>query len=60
MRIRAVVGDADGGRLLVDEESGPEFEAAALGQSLAERMVAAGAGELLEQARQAAEADGAV
>ena len=60
MRIRAVVGDADGVRLLVDEESGPESEAAELGHSLAERMVAAGAGELLEQARQAAEADGAV
>ena len=56
--IEAAVGDADGKRLMRDAERGGPGEAAETGARLAERMIDAGAGELLERAREAAQGDG--
>ncbi len=51
VRLDGVVGDPDGKRLLRDGQEGGLDAPAELGQRLAERMLGAGAGELLEQAR---------
>jgi hydroxymethylbilane synthase len=51
LHVEAVVGDADGQRLIRDRETGAAQDGVALGQRLAERMLSNGAGELLEQAR---------
>jgi hydroxymethylbilane synthase len=52
LQLRAAVGDPDGKTLLRDEESGSVADASAIGERLAQRMLDAGAGELLQQARQ--------
>lgn len=54
LRIRAAVGDPDGRTVLRDEEAGPRRDAVALGEKLADRMLEAGAGDLLQAAREAA------
>jgi hydroxymethylbilane synthase len=59
LHLRAVVGDADGTRLLREETRGDPADAAAAGRELAERLLEAGAATLLEDARAAAERDGA-
>jgi hydroxymethylbilane synthase len=46
-----LVAEPDGSRLLRDNQSGSAGHSAALGASLAERMLAAGAGPLLERLR---------
>lgn len=51
VRLDAVVGDPDGKRLLRDREEGGLDAPAGLGERLAERLLSAGAGDLLEQAR---------
>ncbi len=56
IRVRAVVGDPDGTTLLQETETGPATEAGAIGRRLAERMLDAGAADLLEKAREASEA----
>jgi hydroxymethylbilane synthase len=58
LRVEAVVGDADGRQLMRDDESGRPEAAAEIGARLARRMLDAGAGELLERAREAAQSDG--
>lgn len=57
LRLEAVVGDPDGRRLLRDAIVGPATDADGLGQALAERMLAAGAAELLRLARTTVPAD---
>jgi hydroxymethylbilane synthase len=54
LRIRAAVGDPDGARVLRDHESGMPEQASVLGERLAERLLAAGAADLLAAAREAA------
>ncbi|HMH87093.1 MAG TPA: hydroxymethylbilane synthase [Steroidobacteraceae bacterium] len=49
--LRGLVAEPDGSRLLRDTESGSAENPAALGRQLAERMLAAGAGPLLERLR---------
>jgi hydroxymethylbilane synthase len=49
--LRGLVAEPDGSRLLHDTESGSAGNPAALGRQLAERMLAAGAGPLLERLR---------
>jgi hydroxymethylbilane synthase len=49
--LRGLVAEPDGSRLLRDTESGSAGNPAALGRQLAERMLAAGAGPLLERLR---------
>jgi len=49
--LRGLVAEPDGSRLLRDTESGSAENPAALGRQLAERMLAAGAGLLLERLR---------
>lgn len=49
--LRGLVAEPDGSRLLHDSESGSAENPAALGRRLAERMLAAGAGPLLERLR---------
>jgi hydroxymethylbilane synthase len=49
--LRGLVAEPDGSRLLHDTESGSAENPAALGRQLAERMLAAGAGPLLERLR---------
>ena len=49
--LRGLVAEPDGSRLLRDTESGSAGNPAALGRQLAERMLAAGAGTLLERLR---------
>jgi hydroxymethylbilane synthase len=49
--LRGLVAEPDGSRLLHDTESGSADNPAALGRQLAERMLAAGAGPLLERLR---------
>jgi len=51
LTLRAVVGDADGERLMRDEERGPATDADAIGRRLAQRMARAGASQLLEASR---------
>jgi hydroxymethylbilane synthase len=52
LRIEAAVGDPDGKELMRDRESGKVQDAAMLGGRLASRMLGAGAGRLLHQARE--------
>jgi hydroxymethylbilane synthase len=47
LRLAGLVGSADGATIFADETSGPAAEAARLGNDLARRLVAAGAGRLL-------------
>jgi hydroxymethylbilane synthase len=47
--LRGLVAEPDGSRLIRDSVSGSAAEAQALGDRLAERVLAAGAGELLER-----------
>jgi hydroxymethylbilane synthase len=49
--LRGLVAEPDGSRLLRDTASGNAADAAALGRQLAERILAAGAGPLLERLR---------
>ncbi len=58
LSLRAVVGDADGCQLLRDAAEGPLGDAEKIGAAVAERMLEAGAGELLDAARRAAGVDG--
>jgi hydroxymethylbilane synthase len=51
IRIDGLVAEPDGSRLLRDSSSGSAENPAALGRQLAERMLAAGAGPLLERLR---------
>lgn len=51
IEIDAVVGDPDGKTLLRDRIHGPEDRGDLLGEELAARLIAAGAAELLRQAR---------
>jgi len=51
LRVRGLVGEPDGSRLIEDEVSGPATEAEALGTELAERLLAAGAEAVLAQVR---------
>jgi len=57
VRVRAAVGDPDGAHVLRDEQRGPRGDAVAIGERLADRMLAAGAGDLLAAAREAAADD---
>lgn len=50
LRVRGLVGLPDGSRVLSEAVSGPARRAADLGEELAGRLLAAGAGELLGQA----------
>ncbi len=54
LRLRGRVGAPDGSRMLGDEASGPAGEGQSLGRKLAKRMLAAGAGALLDGLRTAA------
>ena len=54
LRLRGLVGAPDGSRLFADEIQGPATEGPALGFALAERLLAAGAGALLDELRAAA------
>jgi hydroxymethylbilane synthase len=54
--LRAAVGDPDGAEMMHDRESGSADEARSIGERLAERMLAAGAGKLLARARDDTEA----
>lgn len=56
LRLRGRVGAPDGSRMYADEVAGPASEGVALGRSLAERLLAAGAGTLLDELRTAARA----
>jgi hydroxymethylbilane synthase len=58
LQIEAAVGEVDGRQLMKDAERGRPGEATEVGARLAERMLEAGAGELLERAREAAQGDG--
>lgn len=49
MRLRACVGEPDGSRLIADECRGPAAEGERLGTELAERLLDAGAGEILAE-----------
>jgi hydroxymethylbilane synthase len=54
LRLRGRVGAPDGSRMYSDEVAGPAGDAASLGRRLAERLLAAGAGALLDELRTAA------
>jgi hydroxymethylbilane synthase len=47
LHLRALVGSVDGSEVIEDEIRGPAAEAAALGEALAGRLLAAGAGRIL-------------
>lgn len=47
LHLRGLVGALDGSRIIMDEIHGPATEAEKLGQQLAERLLAAGAGDIL-------------
>lgn len=47
LRLRGLVGSLDGQQIIRDELSGPATQAEQLGQQLAERLLAAGAGDIL-------------
>jgi hydroxymethylbilane synthase len=49
--LRAAVGDPDGTELIRDQEEGPRSDLPSMGLRLAERMLDAGAGELLARVR---------
>ena len=51
LRLRGLVGEPDGSRLIEDEVSGAADDAEALGSELAERLLAAGAEAILERMR---------
>jgi hydroxymethylbilane synthase len=51
MTLRGLVAEPDGSRVLRDSLSGSSEKPAALGEQLAELMLAAGAGPLLERLR---------
>ncbi len=51
IRVRGLVGEPDGTRIFADEMSGPAAEAVLLGDRLAARLLAAGAGPLLDALR---------
>jgi hydroxymethylbilane synthase len=51
LEVEAFVGLPDGSAWVRDRLSGPRDDPGALGREVAERMLAAGAGELLERAR---------
>jgi len=51
LRMRGVVGELDGSRLIEDEVNGAAAEAEALGAELGRRLLAAGAADILERAR---------
>lgn len=53
LRLRGRVGAPDGSRMYADEISGPAADGPQLGRRLAERLLAAGAGALLEELRTA-------
>jgi hydroxymethylbilane synthase len=53
LTLSGLVAEPDGSRLLRDRLSGPSAEPAALGAALADRLLAAGAGTLLERLRTA-------
>ncbi|MDQ3647321.1 MAG: hydroxymethylbilane synthase [Actinomycetota bacterium] len=59
LRLTAYAGLPDGSRWVRDRFEGPASEPAALGGSVAERMVAAGAGEILDEAEALAASHGA-
>ncbi len=48
LTIRALVGQIDGSQIIADEISGSQQDAEALGIELAEKLLAAGAGEILK------------
>jgi hydroxymethylbilane synthase len=52
LEMNAMVGDPDGKRLLRDGESGPADDPVRLGERLAERLLSAGAGEILREVRE--------
>jgi hydroxymethylbilane synthase len=54
LRVRGRVGAPDGSRMYSDEVAGPASDGPALGRRLAERLLAAGAGALLDELRTAA------
>jgi hydroxymethylbilane synthase len=54
LRLRGLVGEPDGSRVFTDEARGAAGEAAALGDALATRLLAAGAAPLLAALRAAA------
>ena len=54
LRLRAFVGLPDGSHWIRDELDGPSAEPAALGSAVGERLVAAGAAELLSEAERVA------
>jgi hydroxymethylbilane synthase len=54
LRLRGVVGSADGTQMYRDSIEGPATEAKALGIQLADRLLEAGAGPLLAEQRKAA------
>lgn len=58
LEVRAAVGDPDGRTMLRDRESGPMERAVAIGERLADRLLGAGAGRILEEVRRAAERAG--
>jgi hydroxymethylbilane synthase len=51
LRMRGVVGELDGSRLIEDEVTGTAAEAEAVGAELGRRLLAAGAADILERAR---------
>jgi hydroxymethylbilane synthase len=51
LRMRGVVGELDGSRLIEDEVTGTAAEAEAVGAELGRRLLAAGAAAILERAR---------
>ncbi len=58
VELRAVVGDPDGRTMLRDRDAGPADRAAAIGERLADRLLGAGAGRILDEVRRAAERTG--
>jgi hydroxymethylbilane synthase len=53
LRVRGLVGSPDGTKVYADEISGAAMDGPALGTSLADRLLAAGAGPLLDALRSA-------
>ncbi|HEX4153523.1 MAG TPA: hydroxymethylbilane synthase [Steroidobacteraceae bacterium] len=51
LELRGLVAEPDGSRVIKDSLAGPAAEAEEIGERLAERLLAAGAGELLERLR---------
>ncbi len=55
MRLRSLVGEPDGSRMLRDERTGPRVDAAALGVAAAEALLAQGAQAIIDACEAAAE-----